>query len=95
MIASPKVMSRMAPIQSMAAEMNVNFNPKAMSHMLSNAASGENGVLGDGIKEFMLTRKQINDEKAARQAELDQMIKDGTDTVDETLGAARLANMVK
>jgi hypothetical protein len=95
MIASPKMMSRMAPIQNMAAEMNVNFNPKAMSHMLSNAASGENGVLGDGIKEFMLTRKQVTEEKAARQATLDQMMQDGTDTIDETLGAARLPNMVK
>ena len=26
---------------------------------------------------------------------LDQMIKDGTDTIDETLGATRLANMAK
>ena len=95
MIASPKIMSRMAPIQSMAAEMNVNFNPKAMTHMLSNAASGENGVFGDGIKEFMLTRKQVTEEKAARQASLDQMVKEGTDTIDESLDAARLPIMVK
>ena len=75
--------------------MNVNFNPKAMQHMLASAAQKENGVLGDGIKEFMLTRSQVKEEKATRQAMLDQMIKDGTDTIDETLGATRLANMAK
>jgi hypothetical protein len=46
--------------------MNVNFNPKAMQHMLSSAAQRDNGVLGDGIKELLLTRSQVKEEKASR-----------------------------
>jgi len=33
-IASPKMLSRMAPIQNMARQQNINFNPVAMTHML-------------------------------------------------------------
>ena len=32
---------------------------------------------------------------AIERAELEEMIKEGKDVIDETLGAARLANMVK
>jgi Ca2+-binding EF-hand superfamily protein len=36
-IASPKMLSRMAPIQNMARQQNINFNPVAMTHMLQGA----------------------------------------------------------
>ena len=55
----------------MAEELNVNFNPKAMQHMLSSAATGDNTVLGEGVKEILLTRCQIKQEKEARKVQLD------------------------
>lgn len=38
-IASPKMLSRMAPIQNMAKQANINFNPVAMTHMLQSATT--------------------------------------------------------
>lgn len=51
--------------------MNINFNPKAMQHMLANAASGEGGMLGDGAKEVLLSRGDMKKTKAERAAELE------------------------
>jgi hypothetical protein len=50
------MISRMAPIQKMGDDMNINFNPRAMSTMLQNAAAGEGTMLGDNAKEVLLSR---------------------------------------
>ena len=81
LIASPKMMSRLAPIQNMASDMNINFNPKAMTTMLQNAAAGEGTMLGENAKEVLLSRADLKKDKAERAKQLEEMMKAGTDNI--------------
>jgi hypothetical protein len=79
----------------MASDMNINFNPKAMTTMLQNAASGEGTMLGENAKEVLLSRADLKKDKAERAKQLEEMMKAGTDNIQEGEGALRLANQTR
>ena len=65
----------------MASDMNINFNPKAMTTMLQNAAAGEGTMLGENAKEVLLSRADLKKDKAERAKQLEEMMKAGTDNI--------------
>lgn len=106
-IASPRVMSN-SPLASLAKQHGINFNPSGTKNMLSYAAKqgGTNAAAGEEAKEDgnngevntanFRTAKQVQADKRARAAEMNNLVAEGKDGVNqEDAAALRLPNATK
>lgn len=92
-IASPRVMTN-SPLASLAKQHGINFNPSGTKNMLSYAAKqgGVNAAAGEEAKEDgnngevntanFRTAKQVQADKRARAAEMNNMVAEGRDGVN-------------
>ena len=101
-IASPRLMSKLSPVSKFLNNQGINVNPMSQKGLLKYAKKSETTAAkdadsdseGEGTDFSKFNSKKAQAAEAAkRQAELEQLQKDGKDIIDES-GAIRLPNRI-